>query len=154
MFSSGATSSARKNEKASRSHPSTNAGSSSQDLLERSDVDCWTCRRRHIKCDRIISPTGCNKCAKKPVQCLGYQKPLRWAEGVAVRGKLKGKSQPVVDGVLQITIAVGAISFANILNRRGRKHCSQYYEAAVHFFDSECRARCTSNLRGFSRRRA
>jgi hypothetical protein len=64
-------------------------------LLEVSDVPCYTCRRRHVKCDRIL-PT-CAKCAKKGVQCLGYQKPLRWAEGVAVRGKLKGKSRPVVD---------------------------------------------------------
>ncbi|KAF2002571.1 hypothetical protein P154DRAFT_618624 [Amniculicola lignicola CBS 123094] len=60
-----------------------------------SDVPCYTCRRRHVKCDRIL-PT-CAKCAKKGVACLGYQKPLRWADGVAVRGKLKGKTQPVVD---------------------------------------------------------
>jgi hypothetical protein len=65
------------------------------DLAEQSDVPCYTCRRRHVKCDRML-PT-CAKCAKKGVPCLGYQKPLRWAEGVAVRGKLKGKSRPVVD---------------------------------------------------------
>lgn len=110
MFSSSASNPARKNEKALRSHPSTKAGSPPPDLVERSDVDCWTCRRRHIKCDRIISPTGCNKCAKKPVQCLGYQKPLRWADGVAVRGKFKGKSRPVVDSKLQTLDPVCAVN--------------------------------------------
>ncbi|KAH7125566.1 hypothetical protein B0J11DRAFT_308980 [Dendryphion nanum] len=70
-------------------------GSSTGELAELSDVPCYTCRRRHVKCDRIL-PT-CAKCAKKGVPCLGYQKPLRWADGVAVRGKLKGKSEPVVD---------------------------------------------------------
>ncbi|KAF2651666.1 hypothetical protein K491DRAFT_681981 [Lophiostoma macrostomum CBS 122681] len=68
------------------------------DLAEQSDVPCYTCRRRHVKCDRML-PT-CAKCAKKGVPCLGYQKPLRWAEGVAVRGKLKGKSRPVVDSTV------------------------------------------------------
>ncbi|KAF1961084.1 hypothetical protein CC80DRAFT_229743 [Byssothecium circinans] len=67
----------------------------SEGLPELSDVQCYTCRRRHVKCDRIL-PT-CAKCRKKGVPCLGYQKPLRWADGVAVRGKLKGKSKPVVD---------------------------------------------------------
>ncbi|PVH98040.1 hypothetical protein DM02DRAFT_673662 [Periconia macrospinosa] len=71
------------------------ASSASQDPPELSDVQCYTCRKRHIKCDRTL-PT-CGKCKKKGVPCLGYQKPLRWADGVAVRGKLKGKSTPVVD---------------------------------------------------------
>ncbi|KAF2016362.1 hypothetical protein BU24DRAFT_409470 [Aaosphaeria arxii CBS 175.79] len=65
-------------------------------MPELSQEPCYTCRRRHVKCDRILP--SCAKCAKKGVQCLGYQKPLRWADGVAVRGKLKGKRQPVVDG--------------------------------------------------------
>ncbi|KAF2688724.1 hypothetical protein K458DRAFT_151697 [Lentithecium fluviatile CBS 122367] len=67
----------------------------SNELPELSDVPCYTCRRRHVRCDRILP--SCAKCRKKGVQCLGYQKPLRWADGVAVRGKLKGKSKPVVD---------------------------------------------------------
>ncbi|KAF2267582.1 hypothetical protein CC78DRAFT_541535 [Lojkania enalia] len=86
----------RKNEKQSKQNsPSNRESPPSNELTEMSDVPCYTCRRRHVKCDRQL-PT-CAKCAKKGVPCLGYRKPLRWAEGVAVRGKLKGKSQPVVD---------------------------------------------------------
>lgn len=92
MFPSNKSTSAGKTGKVPRS---SNLGSPPK---ERSDVDCYTCRRRHVKCDRTISSTGCSKCAKKGTPCLGYQKPLRWADGVASRGKLKGKSQPVVDG--------------------------------------------------------
>jgi hypothetical protein len=139
MYSSSAANPARKKEKIPRSNQPTNTGSPPQDLVERADVDCWTCRRRHIRCDRIISPTGCNKCAKKPVQCLGYQKPLRWADGVAVRGKFKGKSQPVVDSEFQYSTPSARLVLL-ILIRRDRKHRSQYYAVTNAFINHRCRA--------------
>jgi hypothetical protein len=120
MYSSSAANPARKKEKLPRLNQPTNTGSPPQDMVERADVDCWTCRRRHIRCDRIISPTGCNKCAKKPVQCLGYQKPLRWADGVAVRGKFKGKSQPVVDSEFLNLKPFCMVSLANIDQTRSQ----------------------------------
>ncbi|KAF2710769.1 hypothetical protein K504DRAFT_465825 [Pleomassaria siparia CBS 279.74] len=97
MSSSTPSRSGRKPDKSPRSTPAGNTNSPPQDVVERSDVPCYTCRRRHVVCDRLISPTGCSKCAKRGIQCLGYQKPLRWADGVAVRGKFKGKFRPVVD---------------------------------------------------------
>ncbi|OAL55264.1 hypothetical protein IQ07DRAFT_160920 [Pyrenochaeta sp. DS3sAY3a] len=92
---SSSTSYSRKGNRPSR--PNTPSKSPRQGFPELSDVPCYTCRRRHVKCDRILP--HCAKCAKKGVACLGYKKPLRWADGVAVRGKLKGKAQPVVDSV-------------------------------------------------------
>ena len=56
-----------------------------------SPVPCYTCRRRHVKCDGI-RPT-CAKCAKKGVACLGYRKPLKWVGGSTVNVKRKENSQ-------------------------------------------------------------
>ncbi|KAF2729877.1 hypothetical protein EJ04DRAFT_58094 [Polyplosphaeria fusca] len=96
-------SSSKKNDGSSKPTSPTSTNQPRGDgMAELSDVQCYTCRRRHVKCDRQL-PT-CAKCAKKGVPCLGYQKPLRWAEGVAVRGKLKGKSRPVVDSECQYLI--------------------------------------------------
>lgn len=61
-------------------------------LTERFPV-CSTCTRRRIRCDGGL-PT-CLKCAKKGLECPGYGPKLRWAGGVAVRGKLKGLRLPV-----------------------------------------------------------
>jgi hypothetical protein len=53
------------------------------------DDSCWTCRRRW-KCDRTLP--SCRKCAATELHCLGYAKerPLRWTNSVASRGKLMG----------------------------------------------------------------
>ncbi|KAF2471193.1 uncharacterized protein BDR25DRAFT_313817 [Lindgomyces ingoldianus] len=98
----------KRNERPSRS--GTPTISPPDDLEEISDVPCYTCRRRHVKCDRTLP--ACAKCAKKGVPCLGYLKPLRWAEGVAVRGKLKGKSQPVVDSQV-VSIVQNTMQFSS-----------------------------------------
>ncbi|CEJ85107.1 hypothetical protein VHEMI03672 [[Torrubiella] hemipterigena] len=57
------------------------------------DRECRTCNRRRIHCDGTL-PT-CLKCAKKGLQCPGYERKLRWANGVAVRGHLRGRQLPV-----------------------------------------------------------
>ncbi|UKZ48735.1 hypothetical protein TrVGV298_002963 [Trichoderma virens] len=54
---------------------------------------CRTCMRRRIRCD--LGRPACSKCIKKGLSCPGYGRHLRWADGVAVRGKLKGQRLPV-----------------------------------------------------------
>ncbi|KAL7949634.1 fungal-specific transcription factor domain-containing protein [Trichoderma barbatum] len=54
---------------------------------------CRTCMRRRIRCD--LGRPACSKCIKKGLNCPGYGRHLRWADGVAVRGKLKGRRLPV-----------------------------------------------------------
>lgn len=84
---------ARKGDYRSRSGTPSNANTPpSNELPELSDVQCYTCRRRHVRCDRILphwlvcipihnsSPLTCSgsaKCRKRGIQCLGYTKPLR-----------------------------------------------------------------------------
>ncbi|KIW78847.1 hypothetical protein Z517_08686 [Fonsecaea pedrosoi CBS 271.37] len=57
--------------------------------------DCPTCVRRRIRCDRSLPK--CIKCSKKGLVCPGYGPRLRWANGIAVRGHLKGRTTPHVD---------------------------------------------------------
>ncbi|KIV81013.1 hypothetical protein PV11_08467 [Exophiala sideris] len=57
--------------------------------------DCPTCVRRRIRCDRAL-PT-CVKCYKKGLTCPGYGPRLRWANGIAVRGHLKGRTTPNIE---------------------------------------------------------
>ncbi|KAL7787797.1 fungal-specific transcription factor domain-containing protein [Trichoderma ceciliae] len=58
---------------------------------------CRTCMRRRIRCD--LGRPACSKCIKKGFNCPGYGRHLRWADGVAVRGKLKGRRLPVAGSV-------------------------------------------------------
>ncbi|EXJ89210.1 hypothetical protein A1O3_02276 [Capronia epimyces CBS 606.96] len=57
--------------------------------------DCPTCVRRRIRCDRTLPK--CAKCSKKGLTCPGYGPRLRWANGIAVRGHLKGRTTPYID---------------------------------------------------------
>ncbi|OAP58228.1 hypothetical protein AYL99_07318 [Fonsecaea erecta] len=57
--------------------------------------DCPTCVRRRIRCDRSLPK--CFKCSKKGLVCPGYGPRLRWANGIAVRGHLKGRTTPHID---------------------------------------------------------
>jgi len=57
-----------------------------------SNIDCYTCRRRRVKCDRQLPL--CAKCERTKLECLGYKKPLVWNKGVASRGKMMGKTFP------------------------------------------------------------
>ncbi|XEU99913.1 hypothetical protein FSHL1_005200 [Fusarium sambucinum] len=59
---------------------------------------CIGCRRRGRKCDRKLP--SCLSCAKRGVECEGYV--TKWP-GVAARGKLAGKSIPVVDSSVVVT---------------------------------------------------
>ncbi|KAI9795398.1 MAG: hypothetical protein M1833_007186 [Piccolia ochrophora] len=55
--------------------------------------DCFTCRRRHLKCDR--RRPYCSQCLETSKECSGYKTQLTWGVGVASRGKLRGLSLPV-----------------------------------------------------------
>lgn len=78
------------------------SSSRSDTLPELSDVPCYTCRRRHVKCDRILphwyvpqirvtlftKQSYSAKCAKKGVSCLGYRRysfQILIASGIASR---------------------------------------------------------------------
>ncbi|KAL4805354.1 fungal-specific transcription factor domain-containing protein [Aspergillus unguis] len=50
---------------------------------------CYTCRRRRIQCDR--SSTPCQKCQKAGLECVD-KRPVRWVQGVAIRGGMRGRS--------------------------------------------------------------
>ncbi|KAF4778917.1 hypothetical protein HER10_EVM0012396 [Colletotrichum scovillei] len=53
---------------------------------------CANCERRRIRCDR--RRPHCAKCDKKRLSCPGYDRRLRWVEGVAARGHLRGRTVP------------------------------------------------------------
>ncbi|PYH90948.1 hypothetical protein BO71DRAFT_443549 [Aspergillus ellipticus CBS 707.79] len=55
---------------------------------------CFQCSKRRIICDRG-EPT-CFKCVKKGIECSGLGR-FRFSPGVATRGKLKGRTIPVLD---------------------------------------------------------
>lgn len=57
-------------------------------LLHKMRAPCWTCRSRTIQCDQ--SRTPCAKCEKAGLECLD-KRPLRWVQGVAIRGKMRGR---------------------------------------------------------------
>ncbi|CAG9982218.1 unnamed protein product [Clonostachys byssicola] len=48
---------------------------------------CWTCRNRHVQCDQTRMP--CAKCIKAGLEC-SEKRPVRWVQGVAIRGKMQG----------------------------------------------------------------
>jgi hypothetical protein len=66
-------------------------------------VDCQVCNRRRIKCDRR-APT-CAKCEKRGLTCSGYGVLLKWDQGVASRGKLKGKSLPIKSADITLPVS-------------------------------------------------
>ncbi|EXJ63875.1 hypothetical protein A1O7_00210 [Cladophialophora yegresii CBS 114405] len=70
--------------------------------------DCPTCVRRRIRCDRSL-PT-CIKCAKKSLVCPGYGPRLRWANGIAVRGHLKGRTTPHIEKPPKVSKAPSKLS--------------------------------------------
>lgn len=58
--------------------------------------DCFTCRKRSVKCDR--KRPYCTQCIEIGKECSGYKTTLTWGVGVASRGKLRGMTCPVSSG--------------------------------------------------------
>lgn len=61
----------------------------------RKERGCFQCSRRRIVCDR--TEPSCLKCAKKNIECSGLGR-IRFAEGVARRGRLKDCKVPKAGG--------------------------------------------------------
>lgn len=57
--------------------------------MERKVDPCYTCRNRRIQCDQTGVP--CAKCQKAGLECFD-KRPVRWVKGVAIRGKMQGRS--------------------------------------------------------------
>ena len=77
--------------------------------------DCFTCRKRHIKCDR--RRPYCTQCLDQGKDCSGYKTQLTWGVGVASRGKLRGQSLPIAK---KTTTAPTTTVSPKILDRRPR----------------------------------
>ncbi|EAS32150.1 uncharacterized protein CIMG_03174 [Coccidioides immitis RS] len=60
----------------------------------RSRNGCWTCRSRKKKCDE--THPECMQCLNKGLKCEGYEARLKWGNGVASRGYLKGMNCPIM----------------------------------------------------------
>ncbi|KAH6884212.1 fungal-specific transcription factor domain-containing protein [Thelonectria olida] len=77
------------------------------DPEQASTIDCYTCKRRRIRCDR--TQPKCQKCGKKGLSCPGYGLRLRWVGGKDFR-------RPTRDaGAIQdsTTLALPALSATN-----------------------------------------
>lgn len=76
--------------------------------MPRSRSGCLNCKRRKRKCDE--QRPGCQACTRRGIQCEGYATPLRWAGGIAVRGRFAGVSIPDVAACANKTPAAVAAS--------------------------------------------
>ncbi|EED13108.1 conserved hypothetical protein [Talaromyces stipitatus ATCC 10500] len=59
--------------------------------------DCFTCSSAGLSCDR--RRPYCSQCLDHGRDCAGYKTTLTWGVGVASRGKFRGLSLPVSDGI-------------------------------------------------------
>ncbi|WEW54744.1 hypothetical protein PRK78_000169 [Emydomyces testavorans] len=73
-------------------HPSKSAAQKPK--TTRSRNGCWTCRSRKKKCDE--TRPECTQCLSKGLKCEGYEARLKWGNGVASRGYLKGMNCPIM----------------------------------------------------------
>jgi hypothetical protein len=67
----------------------------SEAVTRKKERGCFQCSRRRVVCDR--TEPSCLKCAKKGIGCSGLSR-IRFAEGVARRGRLKGCRIPKTKG--------------------------------------------------------
>ncbi|KAL3451462.1 fungal-specific transcription factor domain-containing protein [Aspergillus insuetus] len=89
---------------------------------------CWTCRSRTIRCDASRIP--CLKCEKAGLECM-EKKPLRWVNGVAIRGKMRGQkfgavtpdsSSPGPEGGCLAAVQCESYAGKIVLNERMSPH--------------------------------
>ncbi|KAI1027743.1 hypothetical protein LB504_011675 [Fusarium proliferatum] len=62
---------------------------------------CSICSRRRIICD--LGQPSCQKCIGRGFTCPGYGPRLRWVQGVAIRGHLKGAQFPITESPASIS---------------------------------------------------
>ncbi|KAL4805236.1 fungal-specific transcription factor domain-containing protein, partial [Aspergillus unguis] len=58
---------------------------------------CYTCRHRHVECDKLHVP--CRKCQKAGVECL-QKRPWRWVNGPNFRRKAESSTATAARGAL------------------------------------------------------
>ncbi|KAE8377603.1 fungal-specific transcription factor domain-containing protein [Aspergillus bertholletiae] len=94
---------------------------------------CWTCRRRRRRCDRLLP--SCHKCDIMQDQCLGYGKdrPLRWTNSVASRGKWMGKTVPSVRS---------PVSIGRLLIDPGLQDLTRPMREYIAYFERNCSPEC------------
>ncbi|KXG53693.1 uncharacterized protein PGRI_007430 [Penicillium griseofulvum] len=66
-------------------------------MSTRSHQGCWTCKRRHRRCDN--ARPSCQNCVERGTPCEGYEIRLKWGTGVASRGHFTGADKPVKNSV-------------------------------------------------------
>lgn len=66
-------------------------------MSTRSYQGCWTCKRRRRRCDNA-RPT-CQSCARRGIDCEGYEVRLKWGSGIASRGRYTGAEKPLEESV-------------------------------------------------------
>ncbi|KAM5346390.1 hypothetical protein ACJ41O_009395 [Fusarium nematophilum] len=79
------------------------------------DKPCHNCRRRRLRCDRLVP--HCAKCEAKGVECLGYGQLFHWTGAVASRGRLAGQKSSAAlydDGPAAVRPTPAAESRASI----------------------------------------
>ncbi|KAJ5351445.1 hypothetical protein N7452_000419 [Penicillium brevicompactum] len=89
---------------------------------------CWTCRSRHVQCDRSKAP--CDKCLKAGLECV-KKLPFRWVQGVAIRGNMKGhvyenKSGGTLKRPKQFRIKPAVIKAAGQRRKDNKRICTQF----------------------------
>ncbi|KAF4984101.1 hypothetical protein FZEAL_640 [Fusarium zealandicum] len=77
----------------------------SSKIMGRSRGGCISCKRRKRKCDE--TRPECQACLNRGIQCEGYAAPLRWANGIASRGRFAGASAPDLSMGTNRTAAAG-----------------------------------------------
>ncbi|KAF4990478.1 hypothetical protein FDECE_14362 [Fusarium decemcellulare] len=63
--------------------------------MRRSHSGCWTCKSLRRKCDE--ARPACVGCQRRGVPCQGYEKRLRWGNGIASRGHFAGAERPTAE---------------------------------------------------------
>ena len=96
---------------------------------------CFQCSRRRIICDR--TEPSCLKCAKKGIECSGLGR-IRFAEGVARRGRLKDCKVPKAAGDDEIQDLPTTTGFQAVRwpgeerdEERGRSDVNEHIASAV-----------------------
>ncbi|KAK5110421.1 hypothetical protein LTR62_005772 [Meristemomyces frigidus] len=69
---------------------------------------CKECSKRRIECDK--GTPECRKCLKKGITCTGYGRQFTFVGGIAIRGKFKGQTVPLLLETGRLEAGPGPIS--------------------------------------------
>ncbi|KAI1874388.1 hypothetical protein JX265_004596 [Neoarthrinium moseri] len=87
--------------------------------MAKSRTGCLTCRKRKRKCDE--TRPECKACVSRNAKCGGYLRPVRWANGIASRGRFVGVNPGMMIPQPEMPIASAESAQTNIdLSSLGR----------------------------------